>query len=546
MGFRRGLRELKGKIGQCFHGQNGAIEDGRGGAVEDGPDSGGRATEPAWTSRPDAREKRDERGVDFQVPLGEIDGHSASSQAEPDGEPPNLRADFGHSSLGPDLAPRATATATNSFGSTGARGGPTASFGGCSTATDYDNLTSPGAQAELNPDYVRQVHIAGGLPWRAPATSSFGSACGARGAGPIASFGACSISTDYDDLTSPGAQAELNPDYVRQVHMSMSLQYAMPVPELGPPPGVPAPAYCGAAAPAWSNFSASSALPPGGFSVTTLPGEQAAYVAEQQAAAHYQLAAEYLRVAAAHRASASVGVGGAPAQAPPQAVPVEVPGLGLGLNTRDFWMPSVGAPWQPPARAAPPAARGLACPAARGVRTGAPAAVDESQRTTVMLRNLPIDYSRKMLVELLDSEGFGAHYNFIYLPIDFKHKAGLGYAFVNMETHEDAKHMWSHFRGFSSWRLTCRKICEVAWGEPLQGLAQHIDRYRNSPVMHKDVPDEYKPLFFIRGVRSPFPPPTRRLKPPRVKCGGSADGHAEEANEGYDGGGQARPSRGPR
>merc|ERR1712026_538534 len=26
-------------------------------------------------------------------------------------------------------------------------------------------------------------------------------------------------------------------------------------------------------------------------------------------------------------------------------------------------------------------------------------------------------------------------------------------------------------------------MCEVSWGDPLQGLQAHIDRYRNSPVM---------------------------------------------------------------
>ena len=32
------------------------------------------------------------------------------------------------------------------------------------------------------------------------------------------------------------------------------------------------------------------------------------------------------------------------------------------------------------------------------------------------------------------------------------------------------------------------------WSHPYQGLDAHIERYRNSPVMHEDVPDEYKPM----------------------------------------------------
>ena len=39
--------------------------------------------------------------------------------------------------------------------------------------------------------------------------------------------------------------------------------------------------------------------------------------------------------------------------------------------------------------------------------------------------------------------------------------------------------------------MSSQKVCEVCWGNPLQGLGAHIVRYRNSPVMHQSVPDEY-------------------------------------------------------
>ena len=42
----------------------------------------------------------------------------------------------------------------------------------------------------------------------------------------------------------------------------------------------------------------------------------------------------------------------------------------------------------------------------------------------------------------------------------------------------------------------------------------HVDRYRNSPVMHRDVPDEYKPVIFKNGVRKNFPRPTKKVKAP--------------------------------
>merc|ERR1712139_725567 len=40
--------------------------------------------------------------------------------------------------------------------------------------------------------------------------------------------------------------------------------------------------------------------------------------------------------------------------------------------------------------------------------------------TTLMLRNLPIEYDRTMLLELLDAEGFTGPYDFLYLPADFR------------------------------------------------------------------------------------------------------------------------------
>jgi len=137
------------------------------------------------------------------------------------------------------------------------------------------------------------------------------------------------------------------------------------------------------------------------------------------------------------------------------------------------------------------------------------------ERTTLMLRNIPNDYTRDMLCELLDSQGFASRYDFMYVPIDFKRMAGLGYAFVNCTSQVAAEEMIAKIHGFRNWRFNSAKVCEVVWGEPLQGLQAHIDRYRNSPVMHGSVPDGCKPALFENGVRCPFPTPTKRIRLPR-------------------------------
>jgi len=138
--------------------------------------------------------------------------------------------------------------------------------------------------------------------------------------------------------------------------------------------------------------------------------------------------------------------------------------------------------------------------------------------TTIMLRNLPNLYTRDMLVDLLNNEGFAGKYTFVYLPIDFKTHAGLGYAFVDLISPYETDRMRQHFEGFSSWALRSEKVCSVSWSHPeQQGFAAHVDRYRNSPVMHNSVPESWKPALFSQGVHLTFPAPTKKLRNPHIR-----------------------------
>jgi len=94
-----------------------------------------------------------------------------------------------------------------------------------------------------------------------------------------------------------------------------------------------------------------------------------------------------------------------------------------------------------------------------------------------------------MLLQHVDEKGYAGLYDFFYLPIDFKSQACLGYAFVNLLSPEDACALMADFDGFSNWLIPTRKHCMVGWSNPHQGLQSNIERYINSPVMHKDVPD---------------------------------------------------------
>eukprot|EP00419_Tripos_fusus_P030165 CAMPEP_0172705066 /NCGR_PEP_ID=MMETSP1074-20121228/42241_1 /TAXON_ID=2916 /ORGANISM="Ceratium fusus, Strain PA161109" /LENGTH=369 /DNA_ID=CAMNT_0013527339 /DNA_START=102 /DNA_END=1211 /DNA_ORIENTATION=- len=140
-----------------------------------------------------------------------------------------------------------------------------------------------------------------------------------------------------------------------------------------------------------------------------------------------------------------------------------------------------------------------------------------SEKTTVLLRSLPTDFTRADLVELLEDEGFDGTFDFVYLPIDFGSEACLGYAFVNFRCPGDARRCWEIFSGLTDWGRPSEKACQVMWAEPCQGLEAHVERYRSSPVMHSSVPDEWKPAMFHDGVRVPFPLPTKSVSAPKVR-----------------------------
>lgn len=134
-----------------------------------------------------------------------------------------------------------------------------------------------------------------------------------------------------------------------------------------------------------------------------------------------------------------------------------------------------------------------------------------------MLRNIPNCYSRSLLLELLDEHGFKGSYNLVYLPIDFNTSCGFGYAFVNFVDTESAEAFMSKLQGYQSWATPSDKVLDVTWSNAHQGFEAHVERYRNSPMMHETVPDELKPVIFVSGERVPFPQPTKKPRAPRTR-----------------------------
>lgn len=136
--------------------------------------------------------------------------------------------------------------------------------------------------------------------------------------------------------------------------------------------------------------------------------------------------------------------------------------------------------------------------------------------TTVMLRNIPLKYNREALLADLDARGFTNTYDFFYLPIDFHTGNNVGYAFINFDSAATVARLKATYNGLQL-SADSAKICEVSDAKG-QGKLKNIDQYRNSSVMNME--DRYQPIVLENGVRQPFPPPTRSLKPvkPRARA----------------------------
>lgn len=134
----------------------------------------------------------------------------------------------------------------------------------------------------------------------------------------------------------------------------------------------------------------------------------------------------------------------------------------------------------------------------------------EQERTTVVFRNVPREWTRVDLTDLLNREGFRGRFDFAHVPVSFQDMSNLGYALVNLVSHHDAKRLLEHFE-----EATSEQSLVAAWSSPTQGLQVHVDRYRNSPLMHESIAEQYKPAVFQQGRLVVFPEPTKSIRAPR-------------------------------
>ncbi|KAK7291515.1 hypothetical protein RIF29_06722 [Crotalaria pallida] len=130
----------------------------------------------------------------------------------------------------------------------------------------------------------------------------------------------------------------------------------------------------------------------------------------------------------------------------------------------------------------------------------------EDSRTTLMIKNIPNKYTSKMLLVAIDEQCRGT-YDFLYLPIDFKNKCNVGYAFINMIDPIQIIPFYQAFYGKKWEKFNSEKVASLAYAR-IQGKASLIAHFQNSSLMNEDK--RCRPIIFHTdgpnaGDPEPFP-----------------------------------------
>ena len=107
------------------------------------------------------------------------------------------------------------------------------------------------------------------------------------------------------------------------------------------------------------------------------------------------------------------------------------------------------------------------------------------------------------LLEERFSGTFPFPFDFFYLPIDFKNKCNVGYAFINMTTHLAIPALVEDFHGRRWPKFNSEKVCQIAYGR-IQGKLSLIQHFQNSSLLHEDK--RCRPVLFnANGEVEAFP-----------------------------------------
>lgn len=125
----------------------------------------------------------------------------------------------------------------------------------------------------------------------------------------------------------------------------------------------------------------------------------------------------------------------------------------------------------------------------------------KEQRATVMIRNIPNKYNQTMLLKTID-EKHKKQYDFFYLPIDFKNKCNVGYAFINFISPIYILRFYEEFNAKRWVKFNSEKICQLTFAR-IQGQKNLISHFHASSVMSQED-KKVRPLILYAHVPAPM------------------------------------------
>ncbi|CAK9042585.1 unnamed protein product [Durusdinium trenchii] len=103
--------------------------------------------------------------------------------------------------------------------------------------------------------------------------------------------------------------------------------------------------------------------------------------------------------------------------------------------------------------------------------------------STVMIKNIPCRCTTEEVLAAVDRLGFAGAYDFFYLPINRRHRQGIGYAFINFPQQGAAGLFKKAIAGYQFPGRKSQKVVHVAKAQ-LQGR-QEVDAYfHHTQVLH--------------------------------------------------------------
>ena len=136
-------------------------------------------------------------------------------------------------------------------------------------------------------------------------------------------------------------------------------------------------------------------------------------------------------------------------------------------------------------------------------------AMGRDKSTTVMIRNIPIKYTDKILND--DLIEFKGKYNCLYMPYDYEKNGNKGYAFINFVNPLHILYFYEKFNGRRWDQFESNKICELncAHFQGINEIQKHAKNYRGQKkpnfYMNKNeanenmiIPSKYLPKLIKR------------------------------------------------